>query len=143
MARYERKHEVLTDRLTDDLLRERAADGWKPVAIVWEREGDEEAPAPEPEPVPYGLRVSADCRHLEQDDGEVETMITMLKMIVDEKPFSEVARSLNERGMRTRQGTEWNQTAVFYMLPRLIEVAPEIYSSRAWQELKPHLVATV
>lgn len=143
MARVERKHEILTGDLDEGLLARRAAEGWNPVAVVWERQAEGDAEGPTPEPVPYGLRVAADCRHLEQDEAEIETMITMLKMIVDEKPFSEIAARLNARGMRTRQGSEWNQTAVFHMLPRLIEVAPEIYATSAWHELRLRLEAAV
>lgn len=143
MARVERKHEILSAPLDERLIARRAAEGWKPVAVVWERPSEGEADSPPAEPVPYGMRVAADCRHLEQDESEVETMIAMLKMIVDEKPFAEIADRLNARGMRTRQGTEWNQTSVFHMLPRLIEVAPEIYATSAWHRLRVRMEAAV
>lgn len=140
MARLERKHEILDGPLSDDLIGQRAAEGWRPMAIVWERESTDDASGrPEPEPLPYGLRVAADCRHLEQDENEVATMIAMLKMIVDETPFAEIARILNAQGMHARNGLEWNQTSVFYMLPRLIEVAPDIYSSQEWHQLRLRL----
>ena len=76
---------------------------------------------------------------LEPAVDEIKAMIHMLKMIVDDKGFGHIARELNESGFRTRQGGEWNQTSVFQMLPRLIEVAPSIYSSDDWLALKPHL----
>ncbi len=68
-------------------------------------------------------------------------MIAMLRMIVDEMPFAEIAERLNARGLRTRPGAEWNQTSVFHMLPRLIEVAPEIYSTAAWHQLRLRMAA--
>lgn len=141
MAKVERKHEILSEPLSEQLLEQRAVDGWKPVAVIWERrvEGAAAEPASDVEPVPYGLRVAADCRHLEEDSDEVRAMILMLRLIIAEEPFSKVARELNLQGFRTRHGAPWNQTAVFHMLPRLIEVAPDIYSSRQWLEMRGQL----
>lgn len=143
MAKTERKHEILSEPLSEELLRERAADGWKPLAIVWERQVAGEATETDLEPVPYGLRIAGDCAHLEESSDEVRAMILMLRLIIAEEPFSKVAQELNVQGFRTRHGERWNQTAVFNMLPRLIEVAPEIYSSSAWVEAKPHLQRAV
>ncbi len=139
MAKIERKHEVIDGPLTEELLHSKTADGWRALAVVWERtvEGEEEDASTQA--VPYGLRVAADCATLEPAVDEIKAMIHMLKMIVDDKGFGQIAQELNEAGFRTRRGGEWNQTSVFQMLPRLIEVAPSIYSSDDWLALKPHL----
>lgn len=140
MAKIERKHEVIDGTLTEDLLRSKAQDGWRALAVVWERtvEGEEEDTSTQA--VPFGLRVAKDCLTLEPAVDEIKVMIHMLKMIVDDKGFAQIAAELNEAGFQTRRGGEWNQTSVFQMLPRLIEVAPSIYSSDDWLALKPHLM---
>ena len=48
---------------------------------------------------------------------------------------------LNGQGLKTRSGEEWTQTAVFYMLPRLIEAAPTIFSSGEWIERRSQVEA--
>ena len=76
---------------------------------------------------------------LEPAVDEIKVMVHMLKMIVDDKGFGQIAAELNKVGFRTRPGGAWDQTSVFQMLPRLIEVAPSTYSSDDWLTLKPHL----
>jgi hypothetical protein len=90
--------------------------------------------------VPYGLRVSSNCVTLEEDPAEREVLTAMLNLIVkDDVSFSQVARELTEKGFRTREGSRWTQTAVFEMLPRMVEVAPTIFSSEEWDALKQRL----
>lgn len=137
MSSIERKHEVLKRTLDDRLLEERAAEGWRPVGVVWERTTEANVDVSETQSVPYGLRVASDCQTLEPAGEEIRAMIHMLKMIVDEASFADIAASLNDQGFTARDGSEWNQTTVFHMLPRLIEVAPNIYSSETWQALRP------
>ena len=139
MPNIERKHEVLKRPLNNELLERRAVEGWRPVGVVWERTTEAPVDASETQAVPYGLRVAQDCQTLEPAGDEIRAMIHMLKMIVEEQSFAAIAVSLNEAGFSTRTGEEWNQTRVFHMLPRLIEVAPNIYSSEAWQTLRPRL----
>jgi hypothetical protein len=50
----------------------------------------------------------------------------MLDLIARDQSVSEVAEELNRAGFRTRRGALWSRTAVFEMLPRLIEAAPDI-----------------
>ena len=64
----ERVRENLTGLPALDHLVERAAAGWKPVAIEWERDAlsppaSQQLPAHEApvEAIPFGLRVSDDC----------------------------------------------------------------------------------
>ena len=143
MAKVEREHEILSEPLTAEYVESRRAEGWRPVAVLWERRVDREIPEPRREAVPYGLEVAPDCRRLQENAEELEIMRSMLKLIVDEVPFSEIAERLNGRGYRTRAGDTWTQTAVFHLLPRLIEAAPEIYGSREWLEMKPGRAAAL
>jgi len=86
------------------------------------------------------LRVSSNCLTLEENPDEREALTAMLNLIVkDDVSFSQVARELNEKGFKTREGNRWTQTAVFEMLPRMVEVAPKIFSSEEWEALKQRL----
>jgi hypothetical protein len=82
--------------------------------------------------IPYGLQISDDCHFLEENETEIRTMMTMLEGIVEDRPFSEIAAGLNERGFRMRGGQRWNQTAVFRMLPRLVDYSPELFARPDW-----------
>lgn len=131
MTKSHRVREALDQPLTPEYLSEKMSKGWKPVAIEWER------PAAEGEPalteVPFGLRVGKDCHHLIEDSGEMNALRIMLGAIVDDRSMSEIADELNEFGYRQRNGAEWTQVQVFEMLPRLIEVAPDIYATEPWR----------
>jgi len=139
MPSIERKHEVLSEHLDDELLRAKARDGWRPISVVWERTIEGETAEAEPQAISFGLRVAGDCQSLEPDVDEIRTMLYMLKGVVEDRPFGQIAQELNEAGHQTRTGEEWNQTSVFHMLPRLIEVAPNIFNSNDWRATKPHL----
>jgi hypothetical protein len=56
----------------------------------------------------------------------------MMDLIVQDFPFSNIASDLNEKGFRTREGKLWSQISVFNMIPRLIEVGPDLFSSAEW-----------
>lgn len=141
MAR-KRIREVVWEPPSPHYLLERARKGWTLVALEWEREADpDEVPSlgliPE---VPYGLKVAADGLALEENPVERQALIAMLNLIVkDDVSFSQVARELNERGFRTRAGNKWTQTNVFEMLPRMVEVAPTLFSSLEWEALKQRI----
>ncbi len=87
--------EVLSNPLTAADLHLKATQGWKPVAVIWERQtGDDEPPIADiAEPVPYGLKIAEDCVALEQDVQEREALLVMLEMIIQDKPLSETAAS--------------------------------------------------
>jgi hypothetical protein len=63
----------------------------------------------------------------------------MLEVIVQDGPLSRAASTINERGFRTRDGDKWTSTALFYLLPRLIEVGPRLCTSEEWVERRKHL----
>jgi hypothetical protein len=138
MPSLQRKREVLSSPLTAADLERKAGEGWKPVAVIWERQvdGQEAATAPAladiAQPVPYGLKIAEDCVALEQDLQEREALLLMLEMIVQDKPLSETAEELNRRGFRTRLNSKWTPGSVFDMLPRLIEVGPRVFSTQEW-----------
>ncbi|HMD96187.1 MAG TPA: recombinase family protein [Terriglobia bacterium] len=145
MAKVERIRELMRDVVGPDYFREKTEAGWKLVAVEWQREiesGPEE-PRAFIEDVPFGLRVSADCQHLEENPSEKETLVTMMDLIVQDNPLSKVAEEMNQRGFRTRQGGRWAPVTVFNMLPRLIEVGPRIFSSEEWSERRHRLLKVV
>jgi hypothetical protein len=123
-------------------LLEKAKKGWTLVALEWEREmGPEEAASMGLAcDVPYGLRIGTNSLTLEEDPQERKVLVAMLDLLVqDDLRFSEIARGLNEKGFRRRGGAAWTQSAVFEMLPRVVEVAPTILRSDQWEALKSRL----
>ncbi len=129
----ERIREAVTGSVSKEYLEEKAGQGWRLVALEWEREG---AGAVKPSAAPvqailrqvvsFGLKVSADCEHLEEDPVEKAAMELMLQLIVEDKSLSQVAKELNQNNFSNRRGDAWTQTMVFNLLPRLIEAAPDI-----------------
>jgi hypothetical protein len=118
---------------------ERARKGWTLVALEWEREMTEQEARSIglPSDVPYGLRIASSSLTLEEDPGERVVLVEMLGLIVkDDVRFSMVAEALNGKGFHTRDGKRWTPSAVFDMLPRLVEVAPTILTSEEWEALK-------
>lgn len=113
--------------------------GWSLVALEWEREVEMSGQTPEPkvepgfEEIPFGLRVATDCRHLEDDPLEMQTLRFLTEMIVQDISFKSMADALNIREYRTRDGRPWTAARVFKLTPRLIEVAPRILSGTEWE----------
>lgn len=143
MAKVERVRQVLSNPFGAEELRNQTEQGWKVVAIEWEREIAEElpkVPPPEEEP-PFGLQVSKETEQLEVNPTEREALFLMMELTVQEGPYSRIAEELNRRGFRTRHGRKWSPVSVFQMLPRLIEVGPRIFSTTEWQERRRKLQA--
>jgi hypothetical protein len=137
MPKLERVRDFVTKPPAADYFSEKLAEGWRLVAVEWER-----GAAPEPasvEDIPFGLRVASDCRRLEENPDEVQVLMLMLEVLVQDGPLSTAAQRINERGHRTRDGEAWTRTALFYLLPRLIEVGPRLCSSEEWVERRKHL----
>jgi len=129
MQKIERIRDTLPLPFDEGYFKTRLKEGWRLVAVHWEREVEsEQLDQPQwVEEVPFGLRVADDCMHLEEDPIERRTIEMMLKLISRDKSMSQIAKELNTHGLRTRNGGPWTQTAVFNMLPRLIEAAPQIW----------------
>ena len=142
MAKVERIRQVLSSPFGADDLKMQTEQGWRIVAIEWEREIPEVAAEPVgagAEEPPFGLRVSDETQQLEVNPTEREALFTMMELTVQEGPYSRIAEELNRRGFRTRQGRRWSPVSVFQMLPRLIEVGPRIFSTDEWQERRRKL----
>jgi hypothetical protein len=141
MPKLERVRDFVTTPPSPDYFGEKLGKGWRLVAIEWERGA---APAgPATEDIPFGLRVASDCRRLEENPDEVQVLLLMLEVLVQDGPLSTAAQRINDRGFRTRDGEPWTRTALFYLLPRLIEVGPRLCSSEEWVERRKHLFNVV
>jgi Recombinase len=139
----ERIRDQVTGELTLDYFARRSAEGWKLASVEWVRQTEAtEAPTgvrgvlqtPHPTAVPYGLQVAPQGGYLEENPLEAAVLLSILEQIVKEKRISEIAVELNHAGYRTREGASWTPTAVFNLLPRLIEAGPSLLKSSAWQE---------
>ena len=141
MPRVDRRREVMSSPPGAEYWKQRTEEGWRLVAVEWEREV--EAAAQEPkllrEEAPFGLRVADDCRRLEEDSTEKEILLVMMELIVQDSRLTRIAEELNGKGFRTRQGAKWGPVAVLNLLPRLIEVGPQIFSSEEWIERRQRL----
>src|SRR5262249_4643399 len=135
MTKVERIREVVTGSVDMDYVRRKTEAGWKLVAMEWRREvpGDESKEAVLIEEIPYGLRVAAAGSRLEEDPQEGAVLVQMMELIVQDSSIPLVSSELNKRGLRTRNGGYWPPVSVFNMLPRLIEVGPNIFSSDDWE----------
>lgn len=141
MAYFERMRDIVSDPFSPEVIRQRTAAGWQMVAIEWRRElPDAEAPTRGEfdEEVPYGLRVSDDCKRLESDPIEHQVLMLMMDLVTQDSSYTEIVARLNEKGYRMRNGQPWNRVAVFRMIPRLIEVGPRFFSSGEWDERLQH-----
>ncbi len=137
MAYFERMRDVVSEPFSSEVIRQRTAAGWQMVAIEWRRElPDAEAPTAtagkSEEDIPFGLRVSDDCKRLEADPVEHEILTVMMELVTQDFSYAEIVARLNEKGYRMRNGQPWNRVAVFQMVPRLIDVGPQFFSSAEW-----------
>ena len=77
---------------------------------------------------------------LEQSGGLAPAILTIaLDMIADDCPLSRVADELNLRGYRTRQANPWTPPALFNLLPRMIQVSPQLLKSERWTSRRKKL----
>ena len=141
MARERIRQEVPASFGAEEIGRH-AQQGWKLVAVEWERElplSEETQPR---EDVPFGLRIAeGPPARLEENPTEQEVLLLMMELTIQDGPYSAIAQELNRRGYRTRQGAVWTAISVFQMLPRLIETGPKILSGTEWQRRRAHLAA--
>lgn len=137
----QRSRDLVTEQLTLDYFIRKAAEGWTLAAIEWVREVEKTADVESvklswtTEEPPYGLCVSSDGLHLEPNPLERTVLLLILDKIVREKRITEIASELNTAGFLTRRNTAWSPSAVFDLLPRLIEAGPTLLKSPEWQEL--------
>jgi hypothetical protein len=138
MAYFERVRDVISEPFSPEVIRQRAAAGWQMVSIEWRRElPDQEAPTDGSafsEDIPFGLRISDDCKRLEVHPQEDQALLMMMEGLVQDFSYSAIVSDLNEKGFRQRDGRPWSRIAVFNMVPRLIEVGPRFFSSKEWDK---------
>jgi hypothetical protein len=137
MAYFERIRDVVSEPFSPEVIRQRKAAGWQMVSIEWRRElPDTEAPPDGAfnEDIPYGLRISADCKRLEVDPQENQVLLLMMDLLAQDFSYASIVSDLNEKGFRTRDGRQWSRVGVFNMMPRLIEVGPRMFSSKEWEK---------
>jgi hypothetical protein len=123
----------------------KAADGWRLVALEWERDAAAAQPKAQSwsEDIPYGLRASDDTATLVENPAEIQSIILALDMIVDDLPLSQIAAEMNSRGHRMRNGQPWTPTALFTLLPRMIEMSPRLFSADKWVKRRQTLQRVV
>jgi hypothetical protein len=128
-----------------EYLQLKEAAGWRPVAIEWKREIEvmpdpAQGGAPGPtEEIPYGMQIASDCRHLEDNPGEMQVLKLLAELVVQDVSFPMMADTLNQRGFRTRDGRTWTPLAVFKLTPRLIDVTPRILTGTEWETRKKQI----
>jgi len=138
MAKLERWRDFLTAAPAEGYFKEKANEGWRLVAVEWERGATStEEPI---EDIPYGLRVASDCRRLEGNPDEMQVLLLLLEVIVQDRPLSKAAEVLNDRGHRTRDGGKWTPSVLFDLLPRLIEVGPRLSKSEEWTKQRKQIL---
>ena len=138
MAYFERIRDLVTEPFSPEIIRQRSSAGWQMVSIEWRRElPDQEAPTEGSvfsEEIPYGLKISDDCKRLEVHPQEHQALMVMMEGLVQDFSYSAIVSDLNEKGSRQRDGRPWTRVAVFNMVPRLIEVGPRFFSSDEWDK---------
>ena len=117
-----------------DYVSQRADEGWRLAAVEWEREVEVQSLPVRPSmEVPYGLRVSADCRHLEEDSSEISVLSEIMELLLLDYSLSRIADEMNARGYRMRDQAKWDPVSIFNLLPRIVEVGPRIFSDDDWR----------
>ena len=84
-----------------------------------------------------------DCTGLVESQTERQIIITALDMIVEDCPLSQVAAELDRLGHTTRDGNAWTPSALFTLLPRMIQVGPKVFRSEEWETRKKRLPRVV
>jgi len=141
MKKTERIREILHRPLDENYLKQRAETGWHLAAVEWEREVEAAQPAASPskEELPFGLRISDDCLHLEEHPDEMKALRLLMELIVQDASFSRMADELNRAGYTTRDGGKWDVVRIFYVLPRVIEASPRILASEDWKSRRERM----
>jgi len=144
MAYFERVRDIISEPFSPDVIRQRTAAGWQMVSIEWRRElPDQEAPTEGgvfAEEIPFGLKISDDCKRLEVHPQEHQALMIMMEGLVQDFSYSAIVSDLNEKGFRQRDGRPWSRIAVFNMVPRLIEVGPRFFNSDEWDKRRKAFV---
>jgi len=106
MKKTERMRQVVSGPLEVETLKQQTEQGWKLVAVEWEREV-ETAEDQLPADVPFGLQIVPESQRLETNPNEREILIQLMELIVQEGSYARIADEINRRGFRTREGARW------------------------------------
>ena len=134
----------ISQPLTVDYFHERLAQGWIITAVEWARPlpEDEAETGYGTEDVPYGQRVAEDCGHLTDHAREMEVIAFIYDGVIAGIRPALIAGNLNERGYRTRGGLPWSASAVFELMPRIIELSPRLQRRPNWPGHRAQLTLT-
>ncbi|MGD0221865.1 MAG: recombinase family protein [Terriglobia bacterium] len=143
MSKLKRIREIVMGPLDPEYVRLRTDAGWEVVAVEWQHlaEGLGPESGKGGEDVPKGSRVPNDRAHPQENPSEMNVLALILELIVQDRSLSNVAETLNQQGFRTRDGSKWTVVTVYNMLPRLIEVSPDILTTEAWMERRKRVAA--
>ena len=136
MSKLERIREIVTGPLDPEYVRLRTDAGWEMVAVEWQHlsEGGGPESGESVEEATDGPRAEDDRVQPVEDPYEMNVLPLILELMVQDRSLSEVAEILNQQGFRTRDGSKWTAVTVYNMLPRLIEVSPDILTTETWME---------
>ena len=138
--------DIISGPLTLDYFNQRTAKGWIISAVEWRKPLTKESETPAPEmdvqEVPYGQHIAQDCGHLVDDAFEMDVLLFIYERVVSGWPPTELAAELNNHGYRTRRGSLWTASAVFDLLPRLIELSPKLQAQPDWPSRRAQLTVT-
>jgi hypothetical protein len=141
----QRLREVISGPLTFDYFQERLSAGWVPVAMEWIMPVPPDAgttgQSPEEVQTPYGFRVGESGNALQPDPEEMEVLYVILEQIVRDRRFTQISDELNRRHFRQRTGSAWTSSAVFELLPRLIDAGPLLVKSDDWARRRHEILA--
>src|SRR5271169_453814 len=88
VRRTERIRQSASGRLTWDEMQKYQSEGWRLIALEWERDVLESEPpadqARDHEEPPYGLRVAGDSPSLVADEGENAALHAMMELIIQD-----------------------------------------------------------
>jgi hypothetical protein len=138
--------DVISGPLTLDYFNQRTVKGWAISAVEWRKpstkESEASSPETDPQEVPYGQRVAQDCGHLVDDAFEMDVLLFIYERVVSGWRPTELAAELNSHGYRTRRGSPWTASAVFDLLPRLVELSPKLQARPDWPSRRAKLRIT-
>ena len=78
----QRIREIRSTPVDTDYLRQRAEAGWRLVALEWERDDSSQAEDGRlrlSDEIPFGLRISGDCMHLEEHPDEKQVLLLVME----------------------------------------------------------------
>ena len=133
----QRLRDVISGPLTFDYFQERLSAGWVPVAMEWimpSATAAAEDQIPQRVETPYGFRVGDDGNSLQPDAEELGVLYAILEQIVRDRRFTQIAEELNRRKLKQRAGEPWTSSAVFGLMPQLIEAGPLLMKSEEWAQ---------